>query len=264
MKFVILHIGFLQVDDKDSDVPATDIDDIPLFFPKGEFSDKELDITKRKDTLEKRKKDVIKEPTHKPFHPEIVIHDSEKSQDSACPTVPTTVVQPSPERKPTPKAPESTTIVTEPAEPDRQVVPDPPTHSADNINSIETASRSSTMERNERGGMRPEVRYPSGAPQGTLSDLKKQRAEKHASLRLQDGSNSLNEKLQSMFLATVNSDHPYNYNASLNKPETSRQNGHNGQNNSVLPGEQPLRRFKDHGNMPVAGNDEKRQCCVLL
>lgn len=123
-----------------------------------------------------------------------------------------------------------------------------------------------------------QVRYPTGTPSGTLSDLKKARAEQHKF-------GSTDGMVANLFLQSLSTDSKkYSSGSATSPPQANiKDKAQNGRastkpniNNNTTPGQRnpptyisdsgPLRKFSAPASSPVIGEDDKfkNECCVIL
>ena len=124
-----------------------------------------------------------------------------------------------------------------------------------------------------------EVRYPSGTPSITLSDLKKHRNEERSREGSRENS-TIDTAVQNLFLSSLGTNNKKYSSSSLpgrdqappghqhqqHQQQNHKKNGHHNNNTESYPNnaQQPLRRFVAPSNSPVVGGDEKDGCCVIL
>lgn len=130
------------------------------------------------------------------------------------------------------------------------------------------------LNESEQNKTEGQVRYPTGTSTGTLSDLKKQRAEQHKL------GNGLDAQVQNLFLNSLSGDSRKYSSSGLHTQQQANkentQNGKNVRNNNNMSGQSrpptffsdngPLRRFSAPNSAPVIGDDDKfkHDCCAIL
>ncbi|KAK3085721.1 hypothetical protein FSP39_007780 [Pinctada imbricata] len=106
-------------------------------------------------------------------------------------------------------------------------------------------------------------RYPSGGLSITLSDLKRQRAESRSR---ENSVTDISSQVQDLFISSLNSNDSKKYSSSSlpdnDKAMHNNKNGHN-TNNNIVHAEKRYR-FKDPGNSPLVGGEEKQGCCTIM
>ncbi|XP_033755398.1 protein phosphatase 1 regulatory subunit 16A-like isoform X2 [Pecten maximus] len=120
-----------------------------------------------------------------------------------------------------------------------------------------------TEEEDGEGESGSKVRYPSGTPSITLSDLKKHRSES----RSRENS-VIDTQVQNLFLSSLNSNNKKYSSSSLPRGDNSDHhtdsNGHNNNMKSYPNHSENIRRFTAPGHSPAVGGEEKQGCCVIL
>ncbi|XP_069113992.1 protein phosphatase 1 regulatory subunit 16A-like isoform X2 [Argopecten irradians] len=126
---------------------------------------------------------------------------------------------------------------------------------------VEPLDEEQPNEDDEESGSK--VRYPSGTPSITLSDLKKHRSES----RSRENS-VIDTQVQNLFLSSLNSNNKKYSSSSLprgdNPDHHTDSNGHNNNMKSYPNHSEGIRRFTAPGHAPAVGGEEKQGCCVIL
>lgn len=276
-----LHLNWKHLDDDMFDenkenLPTTNIDDVELIIDEElEKSDKEKEMKHTRENTNKptRQDSGNNRNAEKPRQPE-----------SSRTTVPKQNQQNIPNEAKIPNDHKSRDMIEETpkrVENNRRLTPEQKTTEVTKTHSFRRKNESPTVSSNRRSAVENEspnqnkpvdnssppssqVRYPSGVPSITLSDLKRQRQETRSR------ENSLIDmQVQNIFLSSLNAGGSNKYSTSPSAPvkeskiDYANKNGHNNNTQPFSHGE-PIRKYKAPNNVPVVGDDDKQNCCVLM
>lgn len=266
---------YYSQDENKENLPTTNIDDVELIIDEEiEKSDKEKEHSRENTNKPTRQDSGNKRNTEKPRQPESSrpsvqrqnqqnipneanVPNEHKSRDNVEET-PKRVEN---NRRQTPE--QKTTEVTK-AHSFRRKNESPPSSSNQRSAAGENTSPSQNKPVDNSSPPSSQVRYPSGVPSITLSDLKRQRQETRSR------ENSLIDmQVQNIFLSSLNAGGSNKYSTSPSAPvkeskiDYANKNGHNNNTQPFSHGE-PIRKYKAPNNVPVVGDDDKQNCCVLM